>query len=308
MKYYSNGKLFILGEYYVLEGAKVLAVPTKYGQYLNVYPLKTAVVSWKSYDADGSVWYNDEIGIKDIIENNQNSSNKIRNTLIDILHQAHLLNADTLMNGGYLVETELTFPRNWGLGTSSTLINNIAQWFQIDAFTLLRNSFGGSGYDIACAQHNKPITYQLLGNDVIVNEVDFNPVFKEYIYFVYLNQKRDSKEAIANFKSKQKNLKSEIIDVSKLSDAILGITDIDEFIAVLKQYEEKLSRVLEVPTIQKQLFSDFDGLVKSLGGWGGDFVMVVSKTDIVNYFKTKGYSVIIPFDDMIVEPNNKFIL
>jgi hypothetical protein len=29
-------------------------------------------------------------------------------------------------------------PKSWGLGTSSTLINNIAQWLQIDAFTLLK--------------------------------------------------------------------------------------------------------------------------------------------------------------------------
>jgi hypothetical protein len=47
------------------------------------------------------------------------------------------------------------------LGTSSTLINNIAQWFGIDAYELLWKSFGGSGYDIASAQHNKPIVYQL---------------------------------------------------------------------------------------------------------------------------------------------------
>ena len=38
MKFYSNGKLFILGEYYVLEGAKVFALPTKFGQYLSVFP------------------------------------------------------------------------------------------------------------------------------------------------------------------------------------------------------------------------------------------------------------------------------
>src|SRR5690606_22841947 len=98
-----------------------------------------------------------------------------------------------------------TFPRNWGLGTSSTLINNIAQWFGINAFELLQKSFGGSGYDIACAQNNTPITYQVLNNQPMVKQVSFNPEFKEHIYFVYLNQKRDSKEAIANFKKKQKN-------------------------------------------------------------------------------------------------------
>jgi len=30
--FYSNGKLLITGEYLVLDGAKALALPTKYGQ------------------------------------------------------------------------------------------------------------------------------------------------------------------------------------------------------------------------------------------------------------------------------------
>ena len=37
------------------------------------------------------------------------------------------------MKNGFKVTTKLDFPKNWGLGTSSTLINNIAQWAQVDA-------------------------------------------------------------------------------------------------------------------------------------------------------------------------------
>ena len=43
---------------------------------------------------------------------------------------------------GYNIETHLTFPRLWGLGTSSTLINSIGDWLDIDAFELLQKSFG----------------------------------------------------------------------------------------------------------------------------------------------------------------------
>ena len=299
MKFYSNGKLFILGEYYVLEGAKVFALPTKFGQYLSVFPIQSNTLSWKSYDADGSVWYNDEFSIQDVVTNNQTSSDKIRNTLIDILHEAHLMNPSVLTKG-YVVETELTFPRNWGLGTSSTLINNIAQWFEINAFELLDRSFGGSGYDIACAQHNLPITYQKIGAKVKVEEVPFNPPFKEHLYFVYLNQKRDSKDAIANFRKKQKDLTKEIQEVSQMTDQLFSIKSLEEFISFFKTYETNLGTMLEVPTIQQQLFSDFDGLVKSLGGWGGDFVLVASLNNPELYFKTKGYEVIIPYNDMIL--------
>ena len=34
--FYSNGKLLITGEYVVLDGAKALALPTKFGQSLVV--------------------------------------------------------------------------------------------------------------------------------------------------------------------------------------------------------------------------------------------------------------------------------
>lgn len=300
MKFYSNGKLFILGEYYVLQGAKVFALPTKFGQSLDVFPISTTVLSWKSYDADGSVWYNDEIAVNDIISNKQSSDDKVRNTLIDILHQAHIMNPTVLQTNGFLIETKLTFPRNWGLGTSSTLINNIAQWFQIDAFELLQRSFGGSGFDIACAQNNVPVTYQVKNNQPIVEQVVFNPTFKEHIYFLYLNQKRDSKEAIANFRKKQKNLTDEVGEVSKMTEELLKIQDLETFISFFKRYEQNLSAILETPTIQEQLFPDFDGLVKSLGGWGGDFVMVASKDNPINYFKEKGFEIIIKYQDMIL--------
>lgn len=301
MEFYSNGKLFILGEYYVLEGAKVFALPTKFGQTLRVFPLKSSVITWKSYDADGSIWYNDEILVADVIfKNIKEQEDKVRKTLIEILHQAHQQNPNILNEkAGFLVETELTFPRNWGLGTSSTLINNIAQWFQIDAFELLENSFGGSGYDIACAQNNEPITYQKVNGKVSVEKVFYKPSFIDKIYFVYLNQKRDSKDAIANFRKKQKDLTHEIAEVSKMTEQVLQIDDLNEFIDFFKIYEANLSQVLEMPTIQQQLFSDFNGLVKSLGGWGGDFVMVASQENPTTYFKQKGFETILSYQEMI---------
>lgn len=300
MEFYSNGKLFILGEYYVLEGAKVFALPTVFGQYLNVFPINTRTLSWKSYDADGLVWYNDELSFEDIFENNKETDNKVRATLVNILHEAHAMNPNVLANGGFVVETKLTFPRNWGLGTSSTLINNIAQWFSVDAFVLLERAFGGSGYDIACAQNNVPVTYQLTEKGPVVEQVAFDPIFKEHIYFMYLNKKRDSKEAILNFKMKSKNLTDEVAVVSQMTDDLLYITDLNDFIDFFKRYEQNLSKVLEVPTVQEALFSDFDGLVKSLGGWGGDFVMVACKQDPTAYFKEKGFTTLVPYDEMIL--------
>ena len=69
---------------------------------------------------------------------------------------------------GALVKTKLTFPKNWGLRTSSTLINNLAYWAKTNPYQLSENTFGGSGYDIACGQHNTPILYTRNGISPIV--------------------------------------------------------------------------------------------------------------------------------------------
>ena len=66
----------------------------------------------------------------------------------------------------------------------------MAQWANIDAYILLEMTFGGSGYDIACAQTNSPIIYQLENEIPNFKTVSFNPTFKDQIYFVYLNQKQ----------------------------------------------------------------------------------------------------------------------
>ncbi len=57
------------------------------------------------------------------------------------------------------MNTHLDFPRDWGLGSSSTLINNVAQWAQVDPFDLHFKVSNGSGYDIACANEDSPIVY-----------------------------------------------------------------------------------------------------------------------------------------------------
>ena len=226
----------------------------------------------------------------------------VKNTLITILKEAFLLNPDFLTNSeGYKITTELTFPRNWGLGTSSTLINNIAQWLKIDAFVLLKNSFGGSGYDIACAQNDTPILYHLERGNPIVEKVDFSPSFTSNIYFVYLNKKQNSKTAIAAYKRNNKNNLSKVITSNnQTTSEVLEAKTIQAFAEALEKHELDMSAILETPTIKDSLFPDFRGAVKSLGAWGGDFVMVIAKENPTEYFAQKGYTTIIPYDEMIL--------
>jgi mevalonate kinase len=299
--FYSNGKLLLTAEYVVLDGAKALAVPTKFGQNLIVKPGKNNEINWTSFDSDASIWFQDTFTFE-AIKNKTTSENNsaVKNTLIEILHHAQIQNPDFLQENGFEVETHLTFPRNWGLGTSSTLINNIGQWLQIDAFELLHKSFGGSGYDIACAQTNNPILYWLENEKPNFEVVNFDPEFKDNIHFVYLNQKQSSKSAISNYMNKQQSVYKIIPEINQITKDVLLCKDGRSFALLMEKHQAVMSNVLETLTVKEQLFSDFKGVIKSLGAWGGDFVMVISKENPTTYFKNKGYETIIPYQEMIL--------
>lgn len=301
--YYSNGKLLITGEYLVLNGAHALALPTKFGQSLHITPSSEInKIKWNSLDADGTSWFNTNLHFEDIINNTDfEEEDPIKNTLTEILHQAYKQNQNFLNQDlGYNIETKLTFPRNWGLGTSSTLINNLAQWLNIDAFQLLRESFGGSGYDIACAQNNTPIIYHLENEVPKVKIIDFDPSYKKHIYFVYLNVKQNSRHAIQNYMNKQQFLTNETERITRLTNQLIIESEINNVFNLIEKHEVILSNILELETVKERLFSDFDGVIKSLGAWGGDFIMVLSKENPSDYFKSKGFNTILAYNEMIL--------
>jgi mevalonate kinase len=300
--FYSNGKLLITGEYVVLDGAQAFALPTKYGQNLIIEDADNDTIQWTSYDSDKSIWFEDHISFDSILRKERYDDVKsIKNTLIEILHEAYLMNSDFISTSkGYKITTELTFPKLWGLGTSSTLINNIAQWLQIDAFELLKRSFGGSGYDIACAQNNSGILYQIVNEKPVVEMVNFNPNFTDKIFFVYLNKKQNSKNAIASYYSNQVDIRKTIPVINEITRTVVGAVEPKTFALALAQHEIELSNILELATVKEVLFHDFDGVVKSLGAWGGDFVLSISKEDPTEYFKEKGFDIVIPYDEMIL--------
>ena len=123
-KFYSNGKLLITGEYLVLDGAISLALPTKFGQDLTIENSKLPNLTWESFDEKGDRWFHCNFELPRL---KSKSDNEIADTLLKILKEAQKLNPKFLFDTNSVhVKTRLSFPRNWGLGTSSTLIANIA--------------------------------------------------------------------------------------------------------------------------------------------------------------------------------------
>ncbi|WP_298499523.1 GYDIA family GHMP kinase [uncultured Algibacter sp.] len=293
--FYSHGKLLLTGEYVVLDGAISLAIPTKFGQSLTIKPIEESFISWKSFDEANKIWFENDFKLND------NLHDEIPKRLIQVLNAAKDLNPDFLNKvAGFKVETHLEFPINWGLGTSSTLINNMAQWANIDAYTLLEKTFGGSGYDIACAQFDTPITYQRDHNKPIVKSIKFAPSFNEHLYFVHLNKKQNSRDAIKHYHQNKENAQSAINAINKITSQMIACKTLKEFQGLIVQHETIIAKITKQTPVKDLLFKDFNGAIKSLGAWGGDFIMVASKNNPVKYFTDKGYKTIIPYNNMVL--------
>ena len=308
MNYYSNGKLLLTGEYLVLEGAKSLALPTKFGQNLHVKKNNSPQLIWRSFTVTKEIWFEAVFDLPkfrllscSFNSEKEGSAEFIAETLLDILTEAKRLNSNFLaLDHGIEVTTELTFPRNWGLGSSSTVINSIASWAKVDAFQLLWNSFKGSGYDIACAQNDTPIYYQIKEQKPIVDSVVFNPEFKDNLYFVYLNQKQDSKDGIAKFRESNIDYSAQINRISEISDQLITVKSIDVFNSLIVEHEQIISSIIKLQPVKDRLFPDYFGEVKSLGAWGGDFVLATGNQETPNYFKNKGFETILSYSEMIL--------
>ena len=306
--FYSNGKLLLTGEYVVIDGAKALALPTTFGQGLEINNLNEPILIWESYLNDGSQWLQVEFDLPSLkIINATFDSNKeggddiLAENLLDILLETKKLNPSFLSKKqGLLVKSTLTFPRNWGLGSSSTLINNIAQWAGVDPFKLQRKTFGGSGYDIACAQNNQSIIYSLKDHKPWVEKVNFDPVFKDQLYFVHLNKKQNSREGIAQYQNNKKDVDTFVKRISDLTNEIITCKDLISFEKVIIEHEQIISSIIKQKPVQKEFFSDYFGQTKSLGAWGGDFILVTGNENTPRYFEEKGFSTVISFEEMIL--------
>lgn len=301
--FHSNGKLLITAEYLVLDGALTLALPTKKGQSLSVETSAEKGLHWISLDENKNRWFEANIDLNQLKYGfSEANLHEPKARLLQILAAAQDLNPLFLAENDQIqVKTELDFPRDWGLGSSSTLINNIANWAEVNAFDLLAKTFGGSGYDIACAQHNKPIFYHLKDEKPVVEEVDFAPGFSENIFFIHLNQKQNTRDAVKRYRNQPLlKLQEKITEISQLTRSILQAITLVEFERLITRHEAILSGLLHIPPVKSRLFPDFKGSIKSLGGWGGDFILVTGSQQDMQYFKDKGFTMIIPYKTMIL--------
>lgn len=307
-RFYSNGKLLLTGEYLVLDGAKALALPTAFGQDLVVEKIQGNQLVWESYTKEGVLWFEALFELPKIrlvqatfTSEAEGSAEFIAETLQNLLQEARRLNSKFLqIDSGVKISTHLTFDRSWGLGSSSTLINNLANWARVNPYTLLWNAFSGSGYDIACAQHNTAIFYQNNDQKPIVAPITFQPEFSDQLYFVHLNKKQNSREGIAKYKEYTGDISNFKQQISDISERMTEVSSISEFEELISLHEDIVSRIIGLKPVKQELFSDYFGAIKSLGAWGGDFVLATGNETTPEYFRSKGYHTILSYKEMIL--------
>lgn len=313
----SNGKFMLTGEYLVLKGAVALALPLKLGQSMNVETLDSDEdkIYWNAFLKttrqrvnETTSWFNVVLRKSDLCVIKSDDKEKAER-LSDILSKVKSLNNNIFKeNHDYRFSTLLDFDSQWGLGSSSTLINNVAEWANIDPYQLLGLTFKGSGYDIACAKANGPIFYETTSEDnykqVQRSETaSFYPNFKDNLYFVYLGHKQNSSKEVKAFLDKDKDYTEEIKSVSEISRMLPSINDLDEFCRLMDTHEDIIASCIGRHCVRED-FKGFEGMVKSLGAWGGDFILAATKHDedyVKKYFGNKSLDVIIKYKDIVLD-------
>lgn len=305
--FFGHGKLLITGEYFVLDGALALALPTKFGQSLSVKysPSFSPTLRWRSVDVDGNVWLESKYEFWHFKCLDENATDEAK-FLTKLLQQVRKQNPHFLRdNVDVTVETRLGFPLFWGLGSSSSLIYNVAQWAYVSPFELLFKTHGGSGYDIACAQSDGPIAYKKLTSGPNWSPIYFNPPFKDNLFFVYQGKKQNSREAIKEYNKKRPIDPVMLSKMTELTQSFISASSLVEFQFLMDEHEEVLGKTLDMPMVKAERFSDFNGSIKSLGAWGGDFVLVATEMkyqEVKAYFGMKGLDTVYKYSDLICDP------
>lgn len=297
----SRAKLMISGEYAVLRGALSLALPLQFGQKLTITEKEgTPSVIWKSMVNNG-LWFYSELLLPDfqlVRTNNADLSQTLQKTLKTakklnprFLTSRHLFQATSVMD----------FDPTWGIGSSSSFISNVAYWADCDPFILNNQLFNGSGTDIACARSMSPIIFELKDEKAEYRKANFYPPFSKQLYFIYLNRKQNTRESIQ--KMNLQNITSEEIQlISTITLEMEKAAELKTFQRLADEHEAILGGIIQEMPVKTRHFFDFDGSVKSLGGWGGDFIMVASAASEVyvrNYFNNKNLNIIFRYDEIV---------
>lgn len=287
-KYYAHGKFLLTAEYLVMAGADAIVLPLNKGQHLSLLEDEHEQLRWESW-YEGELWFQADFNAHnfDVLE----TEDQFRAAFISrILKEAKELAKKEKSFQAKKIITELEFSPDWGLGSSSTLIVNVSRLFDINAFDLHKRVSRGSGFDVAAGMSTYPFRYRLKKNKREMMPVRIPELFFNHTFFVYLGQKADSGIAVEEFSQQDKDLKIPVKYINEISGQFTEVESVRELSRITNEHEQFMSDVLGMPSPTDR-FADYPYGMKSLGAWGGDFIMAIhpkGKQEVERYFKHKG--------------------
>lgn len=292
------------GEYLVLDGATSLVLPVIYGQTMEVSTLESGdsgLIEWHALQ-EKEEWFSAKIRIPDF-SLIHSSDSIITKKLIELLKVLHSLNPYIFSKkNSYLIRTDLEFNRSWGLGSSSTLMANLAAWAAIDPMELFRSAATGSGYDIAATKRESPFLFKTVGKVFETEAVSIPDEITSCLYFAYSGQKQNSDSEVNAYMNRKPSQRGQIERISEISNGLATIGDLALFEKLVKEHETILSNLLNRPPVKELLFPDYTGTIKSLGAWGGDFLLFVhqgGREDLEAYLIGKGLRTVFSYNELI---------
>ena len=288
----------------MLDGALALALPCQLGQQLEVAPSPNQLGHWLALDERGQPWL--EVTFRwPNLELERATDPKAGQMLLQMLEACRGLGTRAFSASPLQFTTRLEFNRQWGLGSSSTLLSMLGQWAMADPFALSEASFGGSGYDLACAMADGPLLFQRKADRPGWVDIPWRPAFADQVYFVYLGKKQNSREGISRYRKLGEHAGKFMERIGQIGWAMTGAESLGEWAALMDEHEQIISQILQLPKVKDLYFRDYWGSLKSLGAWGGDFAMATSDRspeETREYFRRAGFVDLFRMDELGLFP------
>jgi len=298
----ARAKLLISAEYMVLHGSLALELPLKKGQSLvKIKSSNPALFSWNAFH-NGTSWFTALFNISTLELMKSSDQEKA-------LHLQKLLRACLSLEPQFRkelrqwdVETHLDFAPEWGFGSSSTLTALMGQWAGISPLDLHFSTSKGSGYDVACATADQAILYSLRNNEPRYQVVPFQPAFADKLYFVWLGKKQPTGSHLEKMAGQVLPEPEDIRQVTALTQAMLEAGELSDFQKLMEEHEAKIAGLTGMKRVAESTFPGLQGSVKSLGAWGGDFVLIATEQEeekLFNYLDGLGLNTRFRYKDLV---------
>jgi len=301
--FHAKGKLLLSAEYMVMHGSTSLAIPLKLGQSLEItHSSDPKRFIWTAYHQE-KPWFRAVLNPA-TLEVMDSSSEEMAQNLKQLIGACiELMPSFREALSRRDAATRLNFPPDYGFGSSSTLIALMACWAEVNPLDLHFMVSEGSGYDVACAMSDGPITYKLKDDSPQYSHIPFNPPFRDQIWFAWLGNKQATAPHLAEVAGRLSPNYETVHLFSQLTLEMINASTLEEFRGVMDRHEDALSPLLGMDPVSKR-FKKFPGSVKSLGAWGGDFIMIATETgkpDLLNYLSKYGIHTLYNYNDLVYE-------